>query len=332
MSEGSVQTMKSNDSALKRVFHFFGDHACFVGLVLMVVIATSINPSFLTMTNISNVLRQMSTTSIMALGMATVIICGSIDLCITAFVSIYLAQYSLALAIVGSLAFSTLIGLVNGLIITKMKIHQWITTLSMMLALRGLVLILTDENTYKPDVPNAAFEAIARSDLFVYLNWPIIIMVGFALIIGFFLRYTRHGREIYATGSNLEAARMMGVKTDRTFCLAHMISGFMTGVSGIILASRIGSVSPLAGDGAEMYAIAACVVGGVHLSGGRGKISNVFVGSVIIGLLTNIFNMQSLLSTFWESVITGSLVLIVVLVQSIITMREERKRKVTEAV
>ena len=81
-----------------------------------------------------------------------------------------------------------------------------------------------------------------------------------------------------------------------------------------------------------MYAIAACVVGGVHLSGGRGKISNVFIGAAIIGLLTNIFNMQRLLSTFWESVITGSLVLIVVLVQSSITMREERKRKVTEVV
>ena len=132
---------------------------------------------------------------------------------------------------------------------------------------------------------------------------------------------------MYATGSNIEAARMMGVKTDKTFCLAHMISGFMTGVSGIILASRIGSVSPLAGDGQEMYAIAACVVGGVHLSGGRGKISNVFIGAAIIGLLTNIFNMQRLLSTFWESVITGSLVLIVVLVQSSITMREERKRE-----
>lgn len=330
--------MNHNGKAFKKALGFLGEHACLAGLALMIVIATAINPSFLTMTNISNVLRQMSTTSITALGMAVVIICGSIDLCVgslyclTAFLSIYLAQYSLILAIVGSLAFGTLIGLVNGLIITKMKIHQWITTLSMMLALRGLVLILTNENTYKPAISNPAFDAIARANILGYLNWPIIIMVVLAVCCSLFLKYTRFGREMYATGSNIEAARMMGVKTDRTFCLAHMISGFMTGVSGIILASRIGSVSPLAGDGQEMYAIAACVVGGVHLSGGRGKISNVFIGAAIIGLLTNVFNMQRLLSTFWESVITGSLVLIVVLVQSSITLREERKRKVTEVV
>ena len=323
---------------IKQLLHFFGDHACLAGLIIMVIIATAVNPSFLTLVNISNVLRQMSTTSIMALGMAAVIICGSIDLCVgslyclSAFISIYLAQYNIYLAIFGTLIFSTMIGLLNGIIITKMKIHQWIATLSMMLALRGLVLILTNENTYKPAVSNPSFEAIARQDILKYLNWPIIIMVVLTFALGFFLKYVKAGREMYATGSSFEAAQMMGVKTDFTFCLAHMISGFMTGVSGIILASRIGSVSPLAGDGAEMYAIAACVVGGVHLSGGRGKISNVFVGAVIIGLLTNIFNMQSVLSTFWESVITGSLVLIVVLVQSIITIREERKRKITDVV
>ena len=106
--------------------------------------------------------------------------------------------------------------------------------------------------------------------------------------------------------------------------------GLMCAISGIILAARLGSVSPLAGDGNEMYAIAACVVGGIYLTGGRGKISGAFIGSVIVGLLTNIFNMQSLLSTFWESVITGSLVLIVVLLQQISARRAEHNRKIYE--
>lgn len=330
--------MKENNSFLKKVTGFLGNHACIVGLVIMAIIAYAINSSFLTLLNISNVARQISTNSIIALGMAVVIICGSIDLsvgslyCITAFLSIYLAQYHVVLGVVGALVFGTVIGFLNGIIIVKLKVHPWITTLSMMLALRGLVLILADENTYKPDIINPTFESIARFSILKYLNWPIIIMVVLTFAVGFFLKYTQAGRETYATGSNTEAARMMGVKTDVAMVRAHMISGFMTGVSGIILASRIGSVSPLAGDGQEMYAIAACVVGGVHLSGGRGMISNVFVGGVIIGLLTNIFNMQTFLSTFWEPVITGLLVLIVVMSQRIVTIREERSRRVTEGV
>lgn len=323
---------------LKKARRFLGGNGCFFGLIFMIVVATLINTSFLTPTNISNVLRQMSTNSIIALGMAVVIISGSIDLsvgslyCLSAFISIYFSQYNALLAVVITLVASTFIGLINGLLVTKLDIHPWIATLSMMLGLRGLVLILANENTYKPPVANASFEAIARQPIFTYLNWPIVIMVVLTIAAGLFLKYTGAGRDVYARGGNVEAARMMGVNVHRTLINAHLISGFMTGVSGIILASRIGSVSPLAGDGGEMYAIASCVVGGVHLSGGRGKIGNVFIGAAIIGMLTNIFNMQNVLSTFWESVITGSLVLIVVFIQQMAALREERRKRVTEAI
>lgn len=326
------------NSILKKLGRFFSEHACLAGLIFMIALATLINSSFLTLNNFSNVLRQMATTSIIALGMSVVAICGSIDLsvgslyCVSAVLSINIAQINAVLGCVAAIAVATLIGLVNGLIIVKLKIHQWITTLSMMLALRGLALIITNQNTYKPEITNAAFEAIARANFLVYLNWPIIIMVGLSVVIAYFLHFTQAGREMYAVGSNAEAARMMGINTGRVMIRAHMISGFMTGVSGVLLASRVGSVSPLVGDGMEMYAIAACVVGGVHLSGGCGKISNVFVGAAIVGLLTNIFNMQRALSTFWEPVITGMLVLIVVLVQRIITIRAYRRKKITEAV
>lgn len=329
--------MQSRDS-LKKVFRFLGENGSFVGLVFMVAIATAINASFLTPSNISNVLRQLSTNLIISLGMAVVIIAGSIDLsvgslyCLSAFFAIYFSQYGAGVAVVATIVISTLIGGVNGFLITKMRIHPWIATLSMMLGLRGLVMILSGENTYKPPVANPAFEAISRATFLNYLNYPIVIMIVLTLATWIYLRFTPMGRNVYACGGNMEASRMMGVNVNRTLFGAHMVSGFMTGVSGIILASRIGSVSPLAGDGGEMYAIAACVVGGVHLSGGRGKISGVFVGAVIIGLLTNIFNMQKALSTFWESVITGSLVFIVVLLQRFASLREERRQKVTEAI
>ncbi len=328
--------MKKNPF-LKQLTRTLGNNSCVIGLIFMIVIATAINPLFFTVDNLSNVLRQMSTNCIIALGMAVVVICGSIDLsvgslyCLSATLVLYFCQYNLILGIVVTLLVSMLVGALNGILIIRMRIHPWIATLSMMLALRGLVLILSNENTYRPEITNEAFISISRVSILGVLNWPIIIM--FALTIGttLLLKYTPIGRYIYAVGGNMQAAHMMGVNTERTLMFAHVFSGLMTGVAAIILASRIGSMSPLAGDGGEMYAIAACVVGGVHLSGGRGKIPNVFVGAVIIGLLTNIFNMQSVLSTFWESVITGTLVLVVVLIQQIALMREDRKRKTTEA-
>ena len=326
------------DTFVKRALRAVGDNSCILGLVFMLVIATLINPLFMTAGNISNVLRQMSTNSMIALGMAVVIISGSIDLsvgsmyCLCATVALYFSQYSLLLGIVMTLLISVAIGAVNGLLIVKMRIHPWIATLSMMLALRGLVLIISGENTYRPEITNDLFIAISRSSFLGVLNLPIIIMLAFTAITYLLMKYTGTGRNIYARGGNLEAARMMGVRTDNTVLIAHMYSGLTTGVAAIILASRIGSMSPLAGDGGEMYAIAACVVGGVHLAGGRGKIPNVLVGAAIIGLMTNVFNMQDALSTFWESVITGALVLAVVLIQQITALREEHKKKVSEAI
>lgn len=321
---------------MKKVKHFLGDNAFLIGLVFLLLVGTLINPSFMTPGNLSNILRQNSTISIITLGMAVVIISGSIDLgvgslfCIAAFVSSYLSQYHAALAVVGTLLFGALAGAANGFMVTKMKIHPWIATLSMMLGLRGLVLVLTGENTYKPEAANASFEAIARGGIGPYLNYPLLISVVLTALFAFMMKYTRLGRDFYVCGGNREAARMMGIRVERATNIAFILSGLMSAVSGIILAARLGSVSPLAGDGNEMYAIASCVVGGIYLTGGRGKIYGAFIGSIVVGLLTNIFNMQSILSTFWESVITGSLVLIVVLIQQISARRAEHNRKIYE--
>ena len=323
---------------MKKITHFLGDNASIVGLIFMLLLGTLINPSFMTLGNLSNILRQNSTISIVTLGMAVVIICGAIDLgvgslfCLTAFISSYLSQYSTMLAVVVTLLFGAFVGAVNGFLVTKMRIHPWITTLSMMLGLRGLVLVLTGENTYKPSVDNPTFMKIARGGIGPYLNFPLLITAVLVIVFALMMKYTQTGRNFYICGGNREAARMMGVNVERTQNISFVISGLMCAVSGIILAARLGSVSPLAGDGNEMYAIASCVVGGIYLTGGRGKIHGAFICSIIVGLLTNIFNMQSWLSTFWESVITGSLVMIVVLLQQVSAKRAEHNRKVNESV
>lgn len=323
-------------SVLGKAAHILGENASVIGLLFMILVGTMINTSFLTGTNISNILRQMSTISIVTLGMAVVIISGSIDLsvgslfCLSAFIASYLSQYHTLLAVFGTLLAGLVIGAVNGFLVTKMKIHPWIATLSMMLGLRGFVLILTDENTYKPGFENTGFERIARGGIGAFLNYPLLIMLVLAILFGVMMKYTRIGRDFYVCGGNREAARMMGIDVDRAVNVSFILSGFTCAVSGIILAARLGSVSPLAGDGNEMYAIASCVVGGIYLTGGRGKIFGAFIGSMIIGLLTNIFNMQSMLSTFWESVITGSLVLVVVLLQQVSAAHTEHNRKIHE--
>ena len=327
-----------NKNMIRKILHFFSENASIIGLAFMLLVGTLINSSFLTVDNISNILRQMSTVLIVTLGMTVVIISGSIDLsvgslfCLTAFISSYLSQYNTILAVAGTLAAGMAIGAFNGFLVTKMRIHPWIATLAMMLGLRGLVLILTKEDTYKPGVANTAFESIARGSIGTFLNYPLIIMLVLAVLFALMMKYTRIGRDFYVCGGNREAARMMGINVERAINISFILSGFTCAVSGIILAARLGSVSPLAGDGNEMYAIASCVVGGIYLSGGRGKVHGAFIGSMIIGLLTNIFNMQSWLSTFWESVITGSLVLIVVLLQKVSAMRAEHNRKIVETI
>lgn len=319
---------------MKKVKSFLSSNASVVGLIFMLLVGTCINSSFLTPGNLTNILKQNATISVVTLGMAVVIISGGIDLsvgslfCTCAFIASWISQYNAFWAVIGAIVFGGFIGAVNGFLVTKLKIHPWVATLSMMLGLRGLVLVLTGENTFKPSWDNPAFEEIARGGIGAYLNFPLIISIVLAAIFALTMKYTRIGRDFYICGGNREAARMMGVNTDRALRVSFILSGLMCGVSGIILASRLGSVSPLAGDGNEMYAIASCVVGGIYLTGGRGNVFGAFIGSIVVGLLTNIFNMQKFLSTFWESVITGSLVLIVVLIQAISSKRAEHNRRI----
>lgn len=313
--------------------HYFGRNGALAGLLFMLILATCINPSFMTLENLSNVLRQTSMNGIIAIGMAMVLISGSIDLSVGSlyalcgFVGLYFSNYSTGLAIVATLAVGILIGLINGLLVTKMGLHPWIATLSMMLGLRGVTLIVTGENTYFAEQSSASFALIGRGTMFQFINTPTVLFLLIAVIAAIILSRTALGRSAYATGGNLEAARMMGVNTGRTIRIMHIFSGICTAVSGLIVGSRMGAAYPLSGEGGEMYAIAACVIGGVYLMGGRGTIFGTVIGALVVGLLTNIFNMQQALNSFWESVITGSLVLVVVLIQQIQANKLEHRKQ-----
>ena len=297
-------------------------HNAILGLIFMIILAACINKSFLTLENLTNVLRQASMNGMIAVGMTMVIICGSIDLSVgtmiglCGYIALYFSNYSLILAVIVPLLTGVIVGTINGFLINKIKIAPFIATLATMMAVKGTTLVLTNENTYFASNSIEQFQYIGRGLLAPYVTVPSVMFICCAVAGAYILRHTMLGRNMYAVGGNTEAARMMGVNVEKTLMFSHIFTGGMAPLAGITLVSRVGAAYPLAGEGKELDVIAACVIGGTALTGGKGHISGTFIGVLIMGMLTNIFNMQSLLNPFWEKVIIGILVLIVVLIQS----------------
>lgn len=298
-------------------------HNAVLGLIFMIIVAGCINRSFLSLENLTNVLRQASMNGMIAVGMTMVIICGSIDLSVGAmiglcgYIALYFSNHNLGLAIAVPLLTGILVGSINGFLINKIKIAPFIATLSTMMAVKGVTLVLTNENTYFAPDSVESFQYIGRGLLAPYITVPSLLFVCCAIAGAYIIRHTTLGRNMYAVGGNEEAAKMMGVNVKKTIMFSHIFTSMMAALAGITLASRVGAAYPLAGEGKELDVIAACVIGGTALTGGKGNIPGTFIGVLIMGMLTNIFNMQSLLNPFWEKVIIGILVLIVVLIQSI---------------
>ncbi len=308
---------------MKKICRLFQHNGAIWGFLFMMALAVLINRSFLSLENLANVLRQASMNGMIAVGMTMVILCGSIDLSVgtmlgfSGFLALYLSNYSLLLAVAVPLIVGIVVGMLNAFLINKIKMASFIATLATMTALKGATLIMTGENTYFAENSVEGFFMIGRGTAFRYITVPSVLFVCVTVAGSVMLNRSPLGRSMYAVGGNQEAARMMGVNVERTMLTAHAITGFLSALAGITLVSRVGAAYPLAGEGKELDVIAACVIGGTALTGGKGKISGTFVGVLIMGLLTNIFNMQTMLNSFWEKVITGSLVLIVVLIQSV---------------
>lgn len=314
--------MRSAATGGRTTVFWLRENGALIGLVFLIVLAAVINDNFFTIENLTNVFRQASFNGIIALGVMLTILVGQIDLSVgsmmslAGFFALYCNQYSVVLGIVVPLAAGAATGCINAFLVTKMRIMAFIATLSMMLCLRGVTLVLTGENTYGAKVSIPFFDFIGRGAIYTYISMPAIIFVACLVVFWFILARTPLGRSLYATGGNEEAAVMMGVRVTLAKWFAYISSGVLAAVAGIMLVSRVGAAYPLSGDGGELEAIAAAVIGGTLLTGGKGNVFGTMVGALIIALIRNIFNMQSTFSTFWEKVITGILVLIVVLTQS----------------
>lgn len=288
-----------------------------IGLLVLCIIIAAISPRFLTISNVLNVLTQVSVNAILAIGMSFVIITGGIDLSVGSVLAItgaVVATFAktggnILPGVIAAIIIGAAIGLVNGLLVSKGKVQAFIVTLATMTIFRGVTYVYTNGNPISGLGDNISF--IGNRSIFG-VPLPIFFIIIVLLIAWYALNQTRFGRYIYALGGNEDSARLSGINTDKIKTLVYVISGITAAIAGIIVTSRIGSASPNAGTGFELDAIAAVVLGGTSLAGGEGKVTGTIIGALIIGVLNNGLNLMGV-NPFYQAIAKGLVILLAVL-------------------
>ncbi len=287
--------------------------------VVLVIVATILSPRFLTSLNLLNVARQISIFGILAIGQTFVILTGGIDLSVGSVLALVvvlvggvLPEYGIFAAILVGLAIGTLMGIINGLGITLGNIQPFIMTLGMLGIARGIAYIYTGGMPIP--VLNKSFLFIGNGYV-LGVPVPAIIFIALVIIAALILRYTVFGRYVYAIGSNAEAARLSGINVDLNKTFVYALCGLTAGIAGILYASQLAVAPPIAGEGYELDAIAAVVVGGASMFGGEGGMFGTFLGALIIGSLSNILNLTGV-SPFVQRLAKGLLIIGAVMIKA----------------
>lgn len=289
-------------------------------MVLFVLFASLRYRTFLTYMNIMNVLRQTSVLAIASIGMTLVIASGTIDLSLgmmlsfAGVISVFTCK-SLALSLLVILVLFGFIGFLKGLIITKLRVAPMITTLTFMFFIRGLVFIINGASSRVLPKGIEAFSFLGKGYLGP-IPFPVVIMLLFLFGFSYVTRYTALGRHFFAAGGSAESARMMGIRVDRVQIIAQIICSMCVGIAGLIMTSRLGSITPLQGEEYETKAITAAVLGGASLAGGQGNVFGTVVGALILSLISNVFNLQGDIPTAWQKIVSGGMLIVIVLLQS----------------
>jgi len=288
-------------------------------LVLLVIAASFLSPRFLSVPNLLNVLRQVSIVGFLATGMTFVILTRGIDLSVGSILGIAVVLFAgsmdsrgMAVAIPLGLGAAALAGLVNGIGIAYAGLPAFIMTLGMLSFVRGLAFIKTG-GTPVPII-SEDFYSLGNGYL-LGIPVPALILLAALIVSGFILGLTPFGRSVYAIGSNEEAARLSGVPVRLYKTIVYVISGLMSGLAGLVYASQLSIGTPIAGQGYELDAIAAVVVGGTSLFGGKGSVAGTFLGTLIIGVLANILNLTGV-DPFVQQLFKGALIIVAVFIMS----------------
>lgn len=315
---------------LKKLYNSISSKSTILAFLLLVVVSSIVfaDKNFLSIRNVFNILLKVAKNGgFLALGMTFVILCGEIDLSVGAVFALsgvvmgLVGEVNPYLGIVSGLMVGVISGALIGFMNTKMRISSWISSLAMLFALRGLIQIIAEKSVViSGNVLNFANAKILPG-VFSGMKSGISILIPILFIITFICMYisrnTKFGMALYAVGGNCEASRMMGINVDKVKIKAFICSGFISALSGVLLASSSGSATLSAGNTYETYAIAMCAIGGVKLSGGEGKFSGTFFGMLIYFIINTIFTyLPTSVSVHWQSIIMGILVLVSVGVQS----------------
>jgi ribose/xylose/arabinose/galactoside ABC-type transport system permease subunit len=296
-------------------------------ILLALVVAFSLAAdNFLTVDNLRNILRQYSVPAILAVGQTVVIVSAGIDLSVASTAALsgsvmgvmYAHEgYPEPVALLMGLAAGFAVGAINGFVITKWRVPDFIATLGAFTAVRGVALLVTD-GLPVPDYTKAQEgrtvpETVTTLGADSVFGIPLIAVVaGACALIGWFiLSRTTLGRSAYAIGGNREAARVSGIRVERVKWSIYVFSGLMAAIAGFMLTGRQGSANALMGEGMELQSIAAVVVGGTNLFGGEGTIGGTIIGVLIIGVLNNGLNILGV-ADFWQRVVNGSIIVAVV--------------------
>lgn len=318
------------------VLQFLLRGRAFIALILVVgYFAITLWPQFLSGANIEIVSKHVAQNALLAIGMTFVILTGGIDLSVgslvgvTAMIAGMLINNGLVIPALGvvvyphtwmivviSVALATLLGAVNGVVITRFNVAPFIATLGMMYIARGFAGLLNNGYTFanlvgRPELGNTGFGQLGSGSL-LGINYSIWMMAVFGVIAWFITTRTPFGRHVYAIGGNERSAELSGVRIKRTKLLVYMISGFCSAFVGLIIASQLLAAHPATGNAFELNAIAAVVLGGTSLAGGRGSIGGTIIGAFVIGVLGDGLVMSNV-SSFWQMVIKGAVIVFAVI-------------------
>jgi ribose/xylose/arabinose/galactoside ABC-type transport system permease subunit len=299
-------------------------------LSLIMLIASLTSPVFMSSANIQNLVVQITTNMVVSMGMLMVILTGGIDLSVGSIVAIsgvfiagFMRFMPISLAVLCALLISLFIGLVNGIIVSKVKIAPFIVTLGMMSFARGIAYWYTQSTPIIwTSFPGADFMYALGSNTLIGIPFLAMIWVLVALLTFILLNFTVAGRIVYSIGGNIEAVKLSGIDTSKWLAVPYVFSGFCCGVAGILLAARLGVGAPTSGNGLELDAIAAVVIGGTSFTGGVGTVSGAIIGVFILGIINNILDLMNV-PAYPQMILKGVIVVAAVILASI---RDRSKR------
>lgn len=294
-------------------------------IIVIIVVMALVSPYFLSLANFNAITIGMVPTAIIAVGMALLLAAGGFDLSVGAVMALsstvvgmlLVAGWSIPLAVLAGLAIGAAFGLLNGVLVTKIGINPLVATLGTMSMARGASLVLTEGFSISSLPPAFGW---AGSGFFLGLPLLVWIMVGLVVVFDLLVRHTRVLRQIYFVGANERAALLSGIAVDRVRIGAYVLTGALAALAGVLLASRLMSGTPTAGNGLELQVLAAAVIGGCSLRGGEGTVLGAFLGVVFVALINNAMTMLAV-SIYWQMMVTGAILVTAVALDMLLRRR-----------